>query len=177
MPMMPFMGVRISWLMLARNSLLTRLASSAFSLALVSAAFSAVSSWFFACISRENRSSLLRSASSARFRSARCSASECQCARLSVTSLNAVAIVIASELPTTGTRRVQLPAAISPAAAAMSRSGLLNTTLPATESRNVSAPIQERWKVIRSSVSWVGCQFFSSTIDAEESAVVDTVNR
>ena len=29
MPMMPFIGVRISWLMLARNSLLARLASSA----------------------------------------------------------------------------------------------------------------------------------------------------
>ena len=28
-PMMPFIGVRISWLMLARNSLLMRLASSA----------------------------------------------------------------------------------------------------------------------------------------------------
>ena len=28
-PMMPFIGVRISWLMLARNSLLTRLAFSA----------------------------------------------------------------------------------------------------------------------------------------------------
>ncbi len=33
MPMMPFMGVRISWLMLARNSLLARLAPSAASLA------------------------------------------------------------------------------------------------------------------------------------------------
>ena len=33
MPMMPFMGVRISWLMLARNSLLARLAASAASLA------------------------------------------------------------------------------------------------------------------------------------------------
>ena len=29
MPMMPFIGVRISWLMLARNSLLARLASLA----------------------------------------------------------------------------------------------------------------------------------------------------
>jgi len=29
MPTMPFMGVRISWLMLARNSLLARLAESA----------------------------------------------------------------------------------------------------------------------------------------------------
>jgi len=29
MPMMPFIGVRISWLMLARNSLFARLASSA----------------------------------------------------------------------------------------------------------------------------------------------------
>ena len=34
MPIMPFMGVRISWLMLARNSLLARLAVSAASLAL-----------------------------------------------------------------------------------------------------------------------------------------------
>ena len=33
MPMMPFIGVRISWLMLARNSLLSRLAASAASLA------------------------------------------------------------------------------------------------------------------------------------------------
>ncbi len=29
MPMIPFMGVRISWLMLARNSLFARLAASA----------------------------------------------------------------------------------------------------------------------------------------------------
>ena len=34
MPMMPFIGVRISWLMLARNSLLARLAASAASLAI-----------------------------------------------------------------------------------------------------------------------------------------------
>ena len=33
MPMMPFIGVRISWLMLARNSLLARLACSAASFA------------------------------------------------------------------------------------------------------------------------------------------------
>ena len=33
MPMTPFIGVRISWLMLARNSLLARLAASAASLA------------------------------------------------------------------------------------------------------------------------------------------------
>ena len=33
MPMMPFIGVRISWLMLARNSLLARVAASAASLA------------------------------------------------------------------------------------------------------------------------------------------------
>ena len=33
MPMMPFIGVRISWLMLARNSLLDRLAASAASCA------------------------------------------------------------------------------------------------------------------------------------------------
>ena len=36
MPMMPFIGVRISWLMLARNSLLARLAASAASLAICS---------------------------------------------------------------------------------------------------------------------------------------------
>ena len=34
MPMMPFIGVRISWLMLARNSLLARLASIALSRAI-----------------------------------------------------------------------------------------------------------------------------------------------
>ena len=34
MPMMPFIGVRISWLMLARNSLLARLASMALSRAI-----------------------------------------------------------------------------------------------------------------------------------------------
>ena len=33
MPMTPFIGVRISWLMLARNSLLARFAASAASLA------------------------------------------------------------------------------------------------------------------------------------------------
>ena len=33
MPMIPFIGVRISWLILARNSLLARLAASAASLA------------------------------------------------------------------------------------------------------------------------------------------------
>ena len=38
MPRMPFMGVRISWLMLARNSLLARLAASAASLARCSSA-------------------------------------------------------------------------------------------------------------------------------------------
>ena len=38
MPMMPFMGVRISWLMFARNSLLARLAASAASLARCSSA-------------------------------------------------------------------------------------------------------------------------------------------
>src|SRR5271165_6108003 len=36
MPMTPFMGVRISWLILARNSLLARLAASAASLAIFS---------------------------------------------------------------------------------------------------------------------------------------------
>ena len=34
MPITPFMGVRISWLMFARNSLLARLASSALSRAI-----------------------------------------------------------------------------------------------------------------------------------------------
>ncbi len=38
MPMMPFIGVRISWLMFARNSLLARLAASAVSLAARSSA-------------------------------------------------------------------------------------------------------------------------------------------
>ncbi len=37
MPMMPFIGVRISWLMFARNSLLARFAASAASFALASA--------------------------------------------------------------------------------------------------------------------------------------------
>ena len=40
MPMMPFIGVRISWLMLARNSLLARLASIALSRAAISSALS-----------------------------------------------------------------------------------------------------------------------------------------
>ena len=40
MPMMPFIGVRISWLMLARNSLLSRPLSSAFSLAAISSVLS-----------------------------------------------------------------------------------------------------------------------------------------
>ena len=39
MPMMPFIGVRISWLMLARNSLLARLASIALSRAATRSAF------------------------------------------------------------------------------------------------------------------------------------------
>ena len=38
MPRMPFIGVRISWLMFARNSLLARVAASAVSLAFRSAA-------------------------------------------------------------------------------------------------------------------------------------------
>ena len=38
MPRMPFIGVRISWLMLARNSLLARLAASAASFAFCSSA-------------------------------------------------------------------------------------------------------------------------------------------
>jgi hypothetical protein len=48
MPMTPFIGVRISWLMLARNSLLVRVASSEASFARTSAAspcLRAVSSW------------------------------------------------------------------------------------------------------------------------------------
>ena len=49
MPRMPFSGVRISWLMFARNSLLTRLASSAFCFA--------CSSWLFASSSSAVRSS------------------------------------------------------------------------------------------------------------------------
>ena len=44
MPMMPFIGVRISWLMLARNSLLARLASIALSRALIRSALAARSS-------------------------------------------------------------------------------------------------------------------------------------
>jgi hypothetical protein len=39
MPMMAFIGVRISWLMLARKALLARLAASAASLAWASAAW------------------------------------------------------------------------------------------------------------------------------------------
>ena len=35
MPMMPFMGVRISWLIVARNSLLARFDASACSLAIL----------------------------------------------------------------------------------------------------------------------------------------------
>ncbi len=48
MPMTPFIGVRISWLMLARNSLRTLSARSATSLAVTSsssASLSAVTSW------------------------------------------------------------------------------------------------------------------------------------
>ncbi len=56
-PRMPFMGVRISWLMLARNSLLARLADSAATLASRS---SMTCSW--------SRSSLTRRASSTRLR-------------------------------------------------------------------------------------------------------------
>ena len=44
MPRTPFIGVRISWLMLARNSLLARLASIALSRARVRSVFSARSS-------------------------------------------------------------------------------------------------------------------------------------
>ena len=43
-----------------------------------------------------------------------------QCCKLAVISLKAVAMTVASPLPRTGTRRVQSPAAISPAADAMS---------------------------------------------------------
>ena len=39
MPMTPFIGVRISWLMLARNSLLARLAASAASFAFCESSF------------------------------------------------------------------------------------------------------------------------------------------
>ena len=48
MPMMPFMGVRISWLMLARNSLLVWVAASAASLAAMrsrSSCLNSVTSW------------------------------------------------------------------------------------------------------------------------------------
>ena len=51
MPMMPFMGVRISWLMLARNSLLARLAASASSLA----CFSCASASFRSLMSRRKK--------------------------------------------------------------------------------------------------------------------------
>ena len=44
MPMMPFIGVRISWLMLARNSLLARLASIARSRAATSSSLTSLSS-------------------------------------------------------------------------------------------------------------------------------------
>ena len=44
MPMTPFIGVRISWLMLARNSLLARLAASA-----------AASAWRYARLALEQR--------------------------------------------------------------------------------------------------------------------------
>ena len=43
-PMMPFIGVRISWLMLARNSLFARLASIALSRAAAMSTFTARSS-------------------------------------------------------------------------------------------------------------------------------------
>ena len=43
-PMMPFIGVLISWLMLARNSLFARLPSSALSFAVVSSVFTVTSS-------------------------------------------------------------------------------------------------------------------------------------
>ena len=45
MPSTPFIGVRISWLMLARNSLLARLAPSATSLAIRSSAEATRSCW------------------------------------------------------------------------------------------------------------------------------------
>ncbi len=44
MPMMPFIGVRISWLIIARKSLLARLAASAASLAAISARRASVAS-------------------------------------------------------------------------------------------------------------------------------------
>ena len=56
MPMIPFMGVRISWLMLARNSLLVRLASSALSLAVRNSVFRSRSSAVRAATSASRRS-------------------------------------------------------------------------------------------------------------------------
>ncbi len=54
MPMTPFIGVRISWLMLARNSLFDRLAASAASLAASSSWLVILSwaAWFIVCCAR-----------------------------------------------------------------------------------------------------------------------------
>jgi hypothetical protein len=62
MPMMAFIGVRISWLMLARKALLAWLAASAASLAAASSAVRSATmscSWFWN-LSRARSSSLWR---------------------------------------------------------------------------------------------------------------------
>ena len=66
MPMMAFMGVRISWLILARNALLARLAASAASLA-----------WANSALVRSNSAVRCRTRSSRSSRAARNSASAC----------------------------------------------------------------------------------------------------
>ena len=48
MPMIPFMGVRISWLMLARNSLLAMLAISAWEASEFARAVASSRNWFVA---------------------------------------------------------------------------------------------------------------------------------
>ena len=63
MPMMAFMGVRISWLMLARKALLARLAASAASLAWANSAL-ARSSSAVRCRTRSSNSSRARRSSS-----------------------------------------------------------------------------------------------------------------
>jgi hypothetical protein len=55
-PMMPFIGVRISWLMFARNSLLARLAAIARSRAMTSAWFALLSSAVRAATAASSRS-------------------------------------------------------------------------------------------------------------------------
>ena len=66
MPMMPFIGVRISWLMLARNSLFARLASIARSRAVTSSSLLVWSSAVRASTVR-SRSSCCRSSCWSRF--------------------------------------------------------------------------------------------------------------